>query len=102
MEVIGLWRYPVKSLQGELIDAASVEADGVAGDRRWSPRPAHRTDPDCAPSPRVPRRLRDLRRRRTGDHPPGRQHRRRSGKANRPPALGMACGPRVARLVVGR
>jgi uncharacterized protein YcbX len=34
MEVVGLWRYPVKSLQGEPIDAARVEADGVAGDRR--------------------------------------------------------------------
>ncbi len=38
MEVIGLWRYPVKSLQGEPIDAASVEADGVADDRRWGLR----------------------------------------------------------------
>jgi uncharacterized protein YcbX len=38
MEVVGLWRYPVKSLQGEPIDAARVEADGVAGDRRWGIR----------------------------------------------------------------
>jgi uncharacterized protein YcbX len=38
MEVVGLWRYPVKSLQGEPIDAATVEADGVAGDRRWGIR----------------------------------------------------------------
>ncbi|MGZ4629930.1 MAG: MOSC domain-containing protein [Oryzihumus sp.] len=38
MEVVGLWRYPVKSLQGERLDAASVEADGVAGDRRWGLR----------------------------------------------------------------
>jgi uncharacterized protein YcbX len=35
MEVVGLWRYPVKSLQGEPIDAAEVEADGVVGDRGW-------------------------------------------------------------------
>jgi len=35
MEVVGLWRYPVKSLQGEPLDAASVEGDGVVGDRRW-------------------------------------------------------------------
>jgi uncharacterized protein YcbX len=35
MEVVGLWRYPVKSLQGEPIDAARVEEDGVLGDRRW-------------------------------------------------------------------
>jgi uncharacterized protein YcbX len=38
MEVVGLWRYPVKSLQGEPIDAADVEADGVSGDRRWGLR----------------------------------------------------------------
>jgi uncharacterized protein YcbX len=38
MEVAGLWRYPVKSLQGEPIDPARVEADGVVGDRRWGIR----------------------------------------------------------------
>jgi hypothetical protein len=38
MEVVGLWRYPVKSLQGESIDAARVEDDGVLGDRRWGIR----------------------------------------------------------------
>ncbi len=38
MEVVGLWRYPVKSLQGEPVEAATVEADGVAGDRRWGIR----------------------------------------------------------------
>jgi uncharacterized protein YcbX len=38
MEVAGLWRYPVKSLQGEPIAAARVEADGVVGDRRWGIR----------------------------------------------------------------
>ena len=38
MEVVGLWHYPVKSLQGESIDAARVEADGVLGDRRWGIR----------------------------------------------------------------
>jgi MOSC domain-containing protein len=37
-EVVGLWRYPVKSLQGEAIDAARVESDGVLGDRRWGIR----------------------------------------------------------------
>lgn len=35
MEVVGLWRYPVKSLQGEPVEAADVEVDGVVGDRRW-------------------------------------------------------------------
>lgn len=34
----GSWRYPVKSLQGEPIDTATVEADGVAGDRLWGIR----------------------------------------------------------------
>jgi uncharacterized protein len=38
MEVVGLWRYPVKSLQGETIDVARVDADGVAGDRQWGIR----------------------------------------------------------------
>ena len=38
MEIVGLWRYPVKSLQGEQIDAARVEKDGVLGDRRWGIR----------------------------------------------------------------
>ena len=41
MEVVGLWRYPVKSLQGEPLDAARVEADGVIGDRRWGIRDEH-------------------------------------------------------------
>src|SRR6478609_5379226 len=38
MEVVGLWRYPVKSLQGEPLDAASLEGDGVVGARRWGLR----------------------------------------------------------------
>lgn len=38
MRVVGLWRYPVKSLQGEPMDAAQVEQDGVLGDRRWGIR----------------------------------------------------------------
>jgi hypothetical protein len=38
MQVVGLWRYPVKSLQGEAIDAARVEEDGLFGDRRWGIR----------------------------------------------------------------
>lgn len=40
MDVVGLWRYPVKSLQGEALEAAEVEADGVTGDRRWGIRDA--------------------------------------------------------------
>jgi uncharacterized protein YcbX len=38
VEIVGLWRYPVKSLLGESIDAARVERDGVLGDRRWGIR----------------------------------------------------------------
>ena len=38
VEVIGLWRYPVKSLQGERLEAADLEPDGILGDRRWGIR----------------------------------------------------------------
>lgn len=34
MHVAELWRYPVKSLAGEQIDAAEIHADGIDGDRR--------------------------------------------------------------------
>lgn len=33
MYIAELWRYPVKSLAGELIDVAEIRADGIAGDR---------------------------------------------------------------------
>jgi uncharacterized protein YcbX len=35
MEVLGLWRHAVKSLQGERLESARFEDDGLAGDRRW-------------------------------------------------------------------
>lgn len=38
MRVVGLWRHPVKSLQGEPIEVAELEDDGVRGDRRWGIR----------------------------------------------------------------
>ncbi|WP_244930468.1 MOSC N-terminal beta barrel domain-containing protein [Nocardioides sp. W7] len=38
MEVVGLWRYPVKSLQGEELAVAGIEPDGLVGDRRWGIR----------------------------------------------------------------
>jgi uncharacterized protein YcbX len=38
IEVVGIWRYPVKSLQGEVLDRAVVEHDGLEGDRRWGIR----------------------------------------------------------------
>ncbi|HEU5421355.1 MAG TPA: MOSC N-terminal beta barrel domain-containing protein [Streptosporangiaceae bacterium] len=34
--VAGLWRYPVKSMQAEELDAAEVWWHGLAGDRRWA------------------------------------------------------------------
>ena len=33
-----LWRYPVKSMGGEQLQTAAVDANGVAGDRGWSVR----------------------------------------------------------------
>ena len=36
MHVAGLWRYPVKSLQGEQLDEVVVTADGFDGDRRYA------------------------------------------------------------------
>ena len=36
VRVLELWRYPVKSLQGELLQAAAIGAEGIAGDRRWA------------------------------------------------------------------
>jgi uncharacterized protein len=35
VRVAELWRHPVKSLQGESLDEAVVEATGLSGDRRW-------------------------------------------------------------------
>lgn len=34
--VVGLWRYPVKSMLGERLDVAAVGAGGVAGDRAYA------------------------------------------------------------------
>jgi len=36
MRVLELWRYPVKSLQGERLTEATIDALGIAGDRRWA------------------------------------------------------------------
>ncbi|RBY93633.1 sulfurase [Blastococcus sp. TF02-8] len=36
MRVLELWRYPVKSLQGERLAAADVGALGITGDRCWA------------------------------------------------------------------
>ena len=36
MRVAELWRYPVKSLQGERLDSAPLSAGGVEGDRAYA------------------------------------------------------------------
>ena len=36
MRVLELWRYPVKSLQGERLDTAELGTGGIAGDRQWA------------------------------------------------------------------
>jgi uncharacterized protein YcbX len=36
MRVLELWRFPVKSMQGERLDVADLGADGIEGDRRWA------------------------------------------------------------------
>src|SRR5581483_2402828 len=33
---IAIHRYPVKSMQGEALDAADIDSRGIAGDRRWA------------------------------------------------------------------
>ena len=34
----GIWRYPVKSMLGEALDACTVEPGGIPGDRGWATR----------------------------------------------------------------
>jgi uncharacterized protein len=36
VNVAELWRYPVKSLQGERLAEAAIDALGISGDRRWA------------------------------------------------------------------
>jgi uncharacterized protein len=36
VRVLELWRYPVKSLQGERLDTAEIRTDGIVGDRQWA------------------------------------------------------------------
>ena len=36
MRVLELWRYPVKSLQGERLDVARIDTGGIDGDRQWA------------------------------------------------------------------
>ncbi len=36
MKVLELWRFPVKSLQGERVESAALDRDGLEGDRRYA------------------------------------------------------------------
>ena len=36
MRVLELWRYPVKSLQGERLETAAIGPGGIEGDRQWA------------------------------------------------------------------
>jgi uncharacterized protein YcbX len=36
LRVLELWRYPVKSLQGELVAEAEIGPEGITGDRQWA------------------------------------------------------------------
>jgi uncharacterized protein YcbX len=36
LSVVELWRYPVKSLQGERLESAEIGPEGLAGDRQWA------------------------------------------------------------------
>ena len=36
MRIAQLWRYPVKSTQGERLQDAEVDAHGIVGDRQWA------------------------------------------------------------------
>jgi len=38
--VVGIWRYPVKSMQGEPLEAGRLGPTGLPGDRRWALRDA--------------------------------------------------------------
>ena len=36
MRVVSLWRYPVKSMQGEELEVATIGDLGIVGDRQWA------------------------------------------------------------------
>jgi MOSC domain-containing protein len=36
MHVVSLWRFPVKSMQGEELESAPIDELGIAGDRQWA------------------------------------------------------------------
>jgi hypothetical protein len=42
VRVLELWRYPVKSMGGERVDAAAIGDRGLHGDRLWAVRDEER------------------------------------------------------------
>src|SRR5688572_1887396 len=56
-EIVWLGRYPVKSLRGEVLSSAVLEAEGLAGDRR---RALIDADTGLVASAKHPRRWRSL------------------------------------------
>jgi uncharacterized protein YcbX len=36
VEIVEIWRYPVKSMLGEQLDQANIGPGGIQGDRRWA------------------------------------------------------------------
>ncbi len=36
MHVVSLWRFPVKSMQGEELQTADIGELGITGDRQWA------------------------------------------------------------------
>ena len=48
-----VWRYPVKSMGGELLDAAAIRSGGIANDRGWALQEAATGKVASAKNPRA-------------------------------------------------
>lgn len=59
--VASIHRFPVKSMQGETLDEVALDADGIAGDRRWALRDAETGKLVSAKRPRLWRAALDCR-----------------------------------------
>ena len=85
--VTGIWRYPVKSMQGEPLDRADVGPAGIVGDRQWALVDLDTGLALTASAPaRAALRVRRARRRRRRGHHPARRHDHRRRRR----ALGLA------------
>lgn len=56
-----IWRYPVKSMQGEMLDRVTLDSSGIAGDRRFAVRDLTSGRIVSAKAPRLGRALLDCR-----------------------------------------